>query len=240
MGQGASQSPEAFLDKALRAGDAGLRAKYATRGLSHPTVERDTQVLLLRQLYLAHLEREQLSEARTIAEQMTSLQELSEVAHHDAARACIGLGDLQAAARHFRVAARSGPANRRALHYWSIGRMAYLQGDHAQAAAAFARAVRWGVDNQALYRAHEALAKHHLGQDVDLRRAYEVLGAVEPLPLYAEFVGAAILVQLGEVRLASSLLRQFLRQARASALETAVGLRAEIRCAEDWLSECGR
>ncbi len=237
MGQGASQTPEAFLEKALRASDAVLRAKYATRGLSHPGLERDTQVLLLRQLYLAHLQREQFTEARAVAEQMTSLGALEEPAFHDAARACIGQGDLDAAARHFRMAARRAPAHRRALHFWSLGRVVYLQGAYDVALTAFVRAVRWGTDNLPLYRAHEVLTRHHLGEKVDLRRAYEGLGAQEPLPLYAEFLGGQLLRELGEPKLARSLLRQFLRQAGAAATEIGVGLRAEMRRAEEWLAE---
>ncbi len=115
MGHGVPQTPEFLLEKALSAGSASMRAKYATHGLRQPTLERDTHVLLLRQLYLAHLEREQFHEARGVAEQMVELGDLVEPALHDAARACIAQGDYAAAAGHLRVAARSAPAQRRSL-----------------------------------------------------------------------------------------------------------------------------
>lgn len=234
------RTPEALLEKASLAETPVLRAKYATRGLSHPTLERDTQLLLLRQLYLAHLERDQFEEARAVAEQMVSLGELEEPSRHDAARACLALGDFTAAIHHFRMAARRAPAQRRSLHLWNLGRVAYLDGRHAEAAAAFKRALRWAVDNQALYRVHATLARHHLGESVDLRTAYETLGAIQPLPAYAEFLGGELLRLLGEPTLAASLLRQFLRQVPSAPTEMAIGLRAEVRRAQEWLVELER
>lgn len=240
MARRVPRTPEALLEKALLAETPVLRAKYATRGLSHPTVEQDTQLLLLRQLYVAHLEREQFEEARAVAEQMVSLGELEEPSRHDAARACLALGDFAAAIHHFRMAARRAPAQRRALHLWNLGRAAYLAGRHAEAAAAFKRAQRWAVDNQALYRVHAALARHHLGEPIDLRATYETLGAIQPLPTYAEFLGAELLRLLGERALSASLLRQFLLQVPSAPVEMAVGLRAEVRRAQEWLAELER
>jgi tetratricopeptide (TPR) repeat protein len=221
---------------ALGARDASSRAKYATRGLSHAALERDTQQLLLRQLYLAQLERQNYAEARGIAEQMVSLGELEEPAHHDAARACMAADDLAAAVRHLRLAARRAPAHRRSVHLWSMGRALYLDGKYPEAIAAFTRALRWASDNQVLYRAHTALARHHRGEEVDLRANYEALGALQPLPLYAEFLGGELLLLLGEKRLARSLFEQFIRQVPETPLETAVGLLAEMRRAREFLS----
>lgn len=232
MAQAAPQTPELMLEKALSAGDAAQRAKYATRGLSHPTLEKETQALLLRQLYLAHLEREEFSQALAVAEQILELGDLLEPALHDVARACIALGDLPAAIRHLRLALRRGPAHRRSLHAWSLGRALYHSGQFAGAVAAFKRALRWATNRQSLYRAHAALARHRAGDSVDLRAAYEELGAMEPLPLYAEYLGAELLWELGEQKLARSLLKQFLRQVGHSSAETRAGLWPEIQRAQ--------
>ncbi len=231
----ASTSPEVLLEKALMADSARARAKYATRGLSHPSLEVDTQAMLLRQLYLAHLESERFDEARAVAEQAIALGVLVEPAYHDAARACIAVGDLRGAVGHLRMASRRAPAHRRSLHLWTLGRVLFFEGRYSEALAAFTRALRWATENQALYRAHVALARRHRGEDVDLRLAYEALGASSPLPLYAEFLGAQLLRFLGEPRLAITLLRQFLKQVADAPLEVSVGLLAEVRLARSWL-----
>lgn len=237
MAQGATQTPECLLEKALSAETPTLRAKYATRGLSQPTLEPDTQHLLLRQLYLAHLERKEFEAARGVAEQMVAVGEMLETALHDAARACMAQGDLRAASAFLRLAARQGPPHRRALHFWTLGRALYLDRQFAGALAAFRRAVRWATNNQPLYKAHAELALFHLGEPANLRQAYEALGATEPLPLYAEFLGGEFLWLLGETRLARSLWREFLRQAARAPLELATGLAAEMRQAETWLQQ---
>lgn len=231
MGQGAATSPEALLERAQSAPDASRRAKYATRGLSQPTLALDTQVLLLRQLYLAHLERDRFQEARDVAEQMVTLGELREPAHHDAARACIAQGDFMAAARHLRSAARHGPAQRRALHCWSLGRVLLHAGAIDPAVAALGRAVRWSTEHQSVYRAHVALARHLRGESVDLRAAYRELSRLDPLPLYAEYLGAELLAVLGQQELASELHSRFLAQWESAALETRVALTPEAAIA---------
>lgn len=227
MGQGAPSSPEALLARARSASDPSLRAKYATRGLSHPTLALDTQVLLLRQLYLAHLERSHFDEARAIAEQMVALGKLREPALHDAARACMAQGDFAAAVRHLRSAARHGPAQRRALHCWSLGR-ALLHADALdEACAAFGRAVRWATEHQATYRAHLVLARHLRGEAVDLREAYQDLGQEDPLPLHGEYLGAELVWELDRRPLARSLYSRFLGQWERASVEPRVSLLPE-------------
>lgn len=254
MGHGAPQTPEALLEKALTAGSPALRAKYATHGLRQPVLGRDTHVLLLRQLYLAHLEREHFAEARGVAEQMVALGDLTEPALHDAARACLAQRDYVAAAGHLRVAARSAPAQRRALHLWTLGRALYLNEQYEEAQNAFQRALRWTTENQSLYRAHAALSQWRRQQrrgqpsvskssesnDVelsDLREHYAQLSRLDPLPLYAEFLAAELLREVGERSVSLVLLRRFVEQAERATTEIAVGLRAEIAIARGWLSE---
>jgi tetratricopeptide (TPR) repeat protein len=237
MAASASQTPEQMLEQALCAGNAASRAKYATRGLSHPALEPDTHQLLLRQLYLSHLESREFAAARAVAEQMVDIGEIPEIAHHDLARACMAQGDLTAAVGYLRLAARQGPPHRRALHFWTLGRALYLNRQFAAALAAFRRALRWASSNQALYRAHAELCLHHLGEQADLMRAYQQLGEAEPLPLYAEFLGGELLRLLDQPRLAHELWSTFIRQVPHSPVEAAVGLWAEARQAQRWLDE---
>src|SRR5262245_15209294 len=95
--------PEAYLAAARTAGDAGARAHAAVRGLARPGLERDTQSLLLRQLYLAQLQGEQFAAAADSAEQMVELDEMTHVARADAARAYLALGDYARAVTHQRL-----------------------------------------------------------------------------------------------------------------------------------------
>src|SRR6185369_2817501 len=87
-------SPEMMLRKASLARTPLSRAKYAKRGLSHRgALDRTTRTMLLRQLYLSHMEGRRFAEALTIAEQMLEGAVMPDVARQDAARACLGLGD---------------------------------------------------------------------------------------------------------------------------------------------------
>ena len=56
-------SPELMLRKATLARSAGTRAKYAERGLAHRgELDRTTRAMLLRQLYLSHMEAQRFDE----------------------------------------------------------------------------------------------------------------------------------------------------------------------------------
>ena len=82
------QSPELMLRKASLARTPLTRAKYAKRGLSHRgALDRTTRTMLLRQLYLSHMEARRFAEALAIAEQMLEGAVMADVARQDAARA---------------------------------------------------------------------------------------------------------------------------------------------------------
>src|SRR5690349_10016727 len=103
-----------------------MRAKYAARGLSHDgNVDHTTRAMLLRQLYLSHMEGRRFDEALVAAEQMVSLAVMPDVARQDAARACLGLGDRARAIEHLRLASRVSPPSRRAFHLWTLGSVLY-------------------------------------------------------------------------------------------------------------------
>src|SRR6187551_3019752 len=87
-------TPELLLRKATLARTSLTRAKYAQRGLAHGSpLDHTTRVLLLRQLYLSHMEGRRFADALAIADQMVATSVMPDVARQDAARACLGLGE---------------------------------------------------------------------------------------------------------------------------------------------------
>src|SRR5687768_2711527 len=117
-----SRGPADYLRLALQAGSPRERARFARRGLdaAPSDVDPDTQVLLLRQLYLAHLDSHRYRDAAEVAVEMSEIGPLKDVAHCDASRAFYGAGEIEAAIAHQRLAARWAPASRRSFQYWSL------------------------------------------------------------------------------------------------------------------------
>src|SRR3978361_1637362 len=97
-------TPELLLRRATLARTSGTRAKYAERGLAFSAgVDRPPRALLLRQLYLSHMEGRRFAEALSAAEQMIQANIMPDVARQDAARACLGLEDREKAVDHLRL-----------------------------------------------------------------------------------------------------------------------------------------
>ena len=120
--------------------------------------------MLLRQLYLAYFETQRFGKALEIARQNLELEVLPDVVHQDAARAASALGDVDEAAGHLRLAARVGPAKRRAFHWWTLGSVYFLAGRNEDAVSALTRAARWGTTDKPLYQGHLALARCAAGR----------------------------------------------------------------------------
>jgi hypothetical protein len=90
---------------------------------------------------------------------------------------------------HLRLAARSGPASRRAFHYWTLGGLFYLERRHAEAASTLLRAARWGTTDKPLYVAHAALAQCAQGRvPVNLGEIIDQLAAAPCGQGYGRFV----------------------------------------------------
>lgn len=231
----AARSPEALLHLARTAQTPVLRAKYATSGLSQPRLSSDTQALLLRQLYLAHLERGRHEDALAIAEQMIALSVFGDVALHDASRACLCLDRLQDAARHLRTASRSGPPSRRAFHLSCLGSLFANTGQLDKAIPCLRRAVRWATEDRVLYRAQLALCLHKQGETVDLREAFRALGGLRRQGGYADFVLGELAVELGDENAATERLLGFVARVEASSVSIRAGLRHELERAKDLL-----
>jgi tetratricopeptide (TPR) repeat protein len=224
-------SPELFLRKATLARTSGARAKYAQRGLSQDgRLDDSTRMMLLRQLYLSHMEARRFAEALEVAEQMVACNVMADVARQDAARACLGLGDEQSAIQHLRLASRVSPAARRAFHLWTLGSVLYLNGRPRDAVGALERAARWGTTDKPLYMAQALLARLAAGERVDgLDRAREELEESACGQGYGQFVLGELAFQDKDYEAARQFLTAFVRRTTGGRVALEVALAAEIQ-----------
>ena len=238
-GVSATKSPEHHLQKAITARSANLRAKYARLGLSaRARIDRTTQAMLLRQLYLAHFEARRFQEALDIAVQLIQLQVLADVAHQDAARACQALGDVDRAMGHLRLAARACPASRRAFHLWTLGGLLYLEGRYGQAVSALTRAARWGTTDKPLYVGHLALARCAQGES--LIHLDGIIDQLEAAPCgqgYGRFVLGRLCSYAGRREDAVRYLSAFVRRTHRGRPALGIALEGELAEAKRALTE---
>lgn len=235
-------TPELFLRKATLARTSGLRAKYAERGLSHDgTVSATTRAMLLRQLYLSHMEARRFVDALAVAQQMLAVDVMPDVARQDAARACLGLGERERAIEHLRIASRVGPPSRRAFHLWTLGSVLYLAGRHREAIGALSRAARWGTTDRPLYHAQLALSRLAAGDQVgDLEILRERLADAPCGQGYGQFVLGELAFASGDFAAARQYLRGFVKRSTGGRVALAVALEGEIARARLLLSRIRR
>jgi len=235
----AAKTPEHHLQKAMAARSASVRAKYARLGLSaRARLDRTTQAMLLRQLYLAQFEARRFEEARDIAVQLISLQVLADVAHQDAARACQALGEIDRAMGHLRLAARSCPASRRAFHLWTLGGLLYLEGKYGHAVSALTRAARWGTTDKPLYVGHLALARCAQGESlVNLDGIIDQLEAAPCGQGYGRFVLGRLCSYAGRRDEAIRYLQAFVRRTHRGRPALSIALEGELAEARRALTE---
>jgi tetratricopeptide (TPR) repeat protein len=229
--------PEELLRMATTAPSSGARAKYATRGLSQIGTDRTTRAMLLRQLYLSHMEAQRFAEAVEAAREMSQLGVMPDVALQDLARGYLGLGMPARAIEELRRASRVAPASRRAFHLWTLGSVLYFQGYHAQAVFAFARAARWGTTAKPLYQAQLALALLGSGQSVDNFAALRE--ALEEAPCgqgYGRFVLGELAFHQGDRVAARQYLQTFVARTEGGRVALRVGLAAELERARELLT----
>ena len=238
-GSSATKSPEHHLQKAISARSASLRAKYARLGLSaRARLDRTTQAMLLRQLYLAHFEGRRFQEALDVAVQLIQLQVLADVAHQDAARACQALGDVERAMGHLRLAARACPASRRAFHLWTLGGLLYLEGRYVQAVSALTRAARWGTTDKPLYVGHLALARCAQGESlINLEGIIDQLEAAPCGQGYGRFVLGRLCSYAGRREDAVRYLSAFVRRTHRGRPALSIALEGELAEARRALTE---
>jgi hypothetical protein len=235
LGPAQPTSPEDALRNAMEAGSPDVRARWALLGLaSRAPLDRTTQAMLLRQLYLSHFEEGRFEAARQVAAQGGELGVLVDVFQQDAARAALAAGDIDAAASHLRLAARRGPVSRRPFHQWSLGSVLFLAHRYAEASAALARAARWGTRDKPLYRAHLALVRIAAGEAVEeLQTTIDDLAAAPCGRGYGRFVLGHLAYAAGERDAARRFLEAFVRGAVTSERrELQTSLARELAMAE--------
>ena len=235
---------EDFLRKATLAQTSGARAKYATRGLEKVGQDKTMRAMLLRQLYLSHMEGQRFEAAAEIASAAIAVGVLSDVACQDLARAYLGLGRQRDAIEQLRRASRMGPASRRAFHLWTLGTVLYFYEDHRAAAVAFERAARWGTTARPLYQAQLVLARMSADPEaaMDPAMVAEVRQALEAAPCgqgYGRFVLGELAHRQGDWALARQYLEEFIERADRGRVALRVGLAAELERARTLLVGLG-
>jgi tetratricopeptide (TPR) repeat protein len=235
-------SPEEHLSRAMAAPTPRSRGIWARRGLAcRARIDRTTQSMLLRQLYLAHFEQEHFKEAFAVSEQSLRLGVLLDVVHQDAARACVALGNVDLAAQHLRQAARVGPPNRRAFHWWSLGSIYFVAERHDEAVAALTRASRWGTRDKPLYQGHLALARIASGERVaELPELSERLRNVPAGQGYGRFVLGHMAYYGRRYREAREHLQAFVSRTESGRPALAIALEGELAIAKKTLARMSR
>ena len=214
------------------------RAIWARRGLAtRRRLDRTIQSMLLRQLYLAYYETRRFEKAREIAEQNLRLEVLPDVVHQDAARAAYAMGDVDGAAGHLRLAARVGPAKRRAFHWWTLGSVYYLAGRPHDAVSALTRAARWGTTDKPLYQGHLAVARCAAGEEVpELAALLERLAEVPSGQGYGRFVLGQMAYYDHRWAEARRYLEAFVERSTGGRTAVAIALAGEIALARKTLA----
>jgi tetratricopeptide (TPR) repeat protein len=231
--------PEDLLGKAMAARSPKARARWAHRGLATAgPLDRTTQAMLLRQLYLSHYESGLFDRAHAVAEQALELGILLDVFRQDAARAALAEGAVDAAIVHLRLAARRGPPSRRPFHWWTLGSVLFLEHRYVEASAALERAVRWGTHDKPLYRAHLALVRLAAGEHVDdLQSTIDDLAAAPCGQGYGRFVLGHLAYAAGAWTSARRLLEAFIRRTETSRPVLGLSLGRELAMARATLAK---
>lgn len=237
-------SPELLLRKATLARTSGLRAKYARRALDHGgRISRTTRAMLFRQLYLSQMEARRFDEALEVAQQIIALDVMPDVARQDAARACLGLGDLDGAVAHLRLASRVSPPSRRAFHLWTLGSVLFLSGRYRDAMGALSRALRWGTTDRPLYQAQFALARLAAGEPSAPEEVKLLRDRLADAPCgqgYGQFVLGELAFHDQDYEAARQYLRGFVRRSTGGRVALAVALTGEISRARRLLARIPR
>jgi len=194
--------------------------------------------LLLRQLYLAHLDEEALDEALSIAEQMVRVGPMQDIAHHDRGRVHVARGDLRKAIEAQRLAARHAPPSRRSFHSLALAQFQHFAGDSEFSLRTLEKAQRWSLGDRALvrgFRAYVELETDRVPEGLEATR--RALNASPMREGYGQFVLGMIAWHLGDKRMATVHLRVFLRKNASADKAKAATLREELKRARKVLSQ---
>jgi tetratricopeptide (TPR) repeat protein len=220
-----------YLRLALGSASPAAAAVFAHKGLQGtPTVvDPEVSLLLLREVFRAHLQARRVRSAHAIARKMVALGALPEIAYADLGRACAALGWWPQAAQAYRMAARHAPARRRAMHWEAVGTALHHARRPEDALAALERAARWALTTRPLHRAHAALVR--LDGGVPEEALQGVLEDLETAPCgegYGRYIAGLLRESLGDHAQARRHLRAFVRRNRHDATR-AVTLATELR-----------
>jgi tetratricopeptide (TPR) repeat protein len=232
-------APEQWLQKAMSAKTPAARARFAQKGLStRGPLDKTTQTMLLRQLYLSLFETRKFERAQLVAEEAIALGVLVDVMHQDAARASLASGSLGPAIVHLRAATRRAPASRRAFHYWTLGSVLFLDQRYDESIAALERASRWGTTDKPLYRAHLALVRIASGGRVqDLQGTIDDLAEAPCGQGYGRFVLGHLAYAAREWEVARKYLGAFVKRTEASRTLMSIALEGEVAMAKATLAK---
>lgn len=232
-------TPEDYLARAINARAPATRAKYARQGLAQKAqMDRTTQAMLLRQLYMALYETKRFRKAREVALRALELGVMVDVVHQDVARACVALDLDEEAVGHLRMAARRGPASRRAFHLWTLGSLLYLRNRHVEATGSLERAARWGTTDKPLYQAHNVLVRLTRGEPCP--EATEAFERLEQAPCgqgYGRFVLGQLAFHLRRWDEAKRYLDAFIERIEQARPAMALSLSGELDAARTTLAK---
>jgi tetratricopeptide (TPR) repeat protein len=236
----APKSAAECLASALRARTLASRADWARKGLAAEDDELDPEIqfLLVRQLYLVHIEEDRLEPALAMAAQMLAIGAMRDLAQHDRARVLWARGDAREAIEAQRHAARLAPPDRRSFHTLALATLQHFAGDVPAALRTLARAERWSHRDRVLVRAYRVVVE--LGDDRVPEGLEEVRNALAASPLregYGQYLLGMIAYELGDRPRATAHLRAFLRKNAAIDRAKELTLREELRRARRALAE---
>lgn len=209
------------------------RGRWARRGLANRApLDKTTQAMLLRQLYLAQFEVRHFDRAYDTILQALKLDVLADVLHQDAARAAIAESNVSTALSHLRRAARCAPPSRRPFHLWTLGSTLFLLHRYAEATVVLGRAVRWGTNDKPLYRAHLALVQIAMGEGVDdLQSTIDDLASAPCGRGYGRFVLGQLAYAARQWPIAQRYLHDFVHRTESARPALSIALDGELQMA---------
>lgn len=231
--------PDDYLRLAVGSRSPAAAGEFAKQGLAAKPEELDPEgaVLLLREVFRAHLHAGRPRSAHAVARKMVRLGALPEVTHADLGRACAALGWSTRAAQAYRLAARFAPARRRAMHWAACASALHHGKKYDESLAALERAIRWSTGTRPLHRAYAALVEVDQGHEVpDLDEIVSELEAARCGEGYGRYVLGLLEIARGQEIRGRRYLREFVKRNTGDPMREAT-LAAEITRARRALRE---
>lgn len=237
----ATASPsEALLERAIAAREPEVRERWAREGLAldDPRRAPDTEFLLIRQLYLAQLERDRWDEAVELAVAMGKVGPFADLAHNDRSRALWARGDTEEAIQAQVEALAAAPKERRSFQGFFLATLLHFAGRVTEALAVVGKAERAAQRDRPLVRALGAFIRLDAGLAVPrLTEIVDELSRSRSREGYGQYLLGMIAHHVGDRGKASAHLRAFLRRNAAIDRAKVITLREELRRARRVLAD---